>query len=554
MAAVIECKHVTYVHHGGNGQDDMVVVKERHHQEDGTWIPKVRCIENPKRTFWITKKGQRTHKTKKLVEDLDNVIPFTSTQRHLVFSIAQALGDRRQHRTLKSVCESPYVYGVDVSIEALVKQKYNSRPGVSFTENSVAVLDIETCMTTKAILMCTVTFKDKAICAITRSFVERLGTPKDILSELNGLLERYLGTIVKARGLVPTFVFVDTPAEGIREVMAKVHTWKPDFLAIWNMDFDLPIILKTLEAAHIDPASVFSDPEVPKPYQYCKYIQGQAQRTTANGTVKNLAPSERWHVLVAPASFYVIDAMCVYRIIRTAAGLLPSYSLDAILDRELGMRKLTFSQADHITNKGQWHEFMQQYYPLEYVIYNLFDCIGVELLDEKVKDLSVTISSLCGYNEYSIFPRQPRRACNNLHFFSLRYNKVFASTPPIMREALDDTVVSTEHWIVTLKTHLVRAFGLKCLVQFQEVRTYIRTHTADLDLEATYPTLGIIFNIGKEQTVLELCRVHGVTEQIKRRATLNMSAPHMNAIEIFQDILNAPTHHDLLQLYLTHRD
>lgn len=68
-------------------------------------------------------------------------------------------------------------------------------------------------------------------------------------------------------------------------------------------------------------------------------------------------------------------------------------------------------------------------------------------------------------------------------------------------------------------------------------------------MSSAYPTEGYIFNIGKEQTKRELCQVVGIDEKTKRRASLNLTSPQMNALEICQDILKAPTLPDLLEAY-----
>lgn len=50
--------------------------------------------------------------------------------------------------------------------------------------------------------------------------------------------------------------------------------------------------------------------------------------------------------------------MCVYRQLRMAKAEEPSYSLDAILNKELGSRELKFEQADKYQGL-EWHLFMQ---------------------------------------------------------------------------------------------------------------------------------------------------------------------------------------------------
>ena len=201
-------------------------------------------------------------------------------------------------------------------------------------------------------------------------------------------------------------------------------------------------------------------------------------KVTASGRKMALSAAERWNTFYIAAGFYCIDAMCLYQKIRIAGGKDPSYALDAILTKELGIRKLKFKEADHLVGIG-WHVFMQKNFKMEYLIYNIFDCISIELLDEQNMDMSNKISMLSGSSDYAQFPSQPRRTCNELHFFALEHKKVIGSTSDQMGNELDKYVTSTEGWIVTLPTHMVVENGIKCIKEFPELVTKIRLHVAD---------------------------------------------------------------------------
>ena len=179
------------------------------------------------------------------------------------------------------------------------------------------------------------------------------------------------------------------------------------------------------------------------------------------------------------AGFYFIDAMCAYKKIRAAKGNEASYSLDYILNKHLGIRKLKFKEADHLSGL-KWHQFMQKNYRIEYGIYNLFDCISVELLDEKTKDLRNTVSVLCGFSEFHKYPSQPRRTVDDLHFLCLQNNLVIATTSDQMEDKLDEYVLGLRDWIVTLASHQVVDNGLNVIREFPNIKTFIRAHVADL--------------------------------------------------------------------------
>ena len=486
--AEYECKHVFYAPHIEDRNEDMVFIKERLHLKDGTNIPNTRMIQNPKRTFYVTKKGQQKHKQKKLFEKRANVNAYTTTQSRMSSDVAKALGQPGFNPGMRRLGASPYLYGTDVSMEALTKYTYMTKYPTAITPNTVAVLDIETDVrqNNEVILSCALTYGSNAVVAIYAPWVEEIddvegkvqAAAKKYLSNIPGEGE-YSGDVWGRRNIDLEVVLCKTSGECAQVCIARAHVWMPDFIAIWNIDFDLPKIMTRCELDGINLADMFSDPKVPPPYRYATYKQGLKSKTTASGKKMNLAPAEQWHQFTSPASFFMIDAMCVYRIVRAAKGLDPSYALDAILKKELGVRKLKFSQADHCTPGLEWHEFMQASNKIEYLVYNLFDCISVEMLDEKEKDLSTTININSKQNEFTIFPRQPKRTSYSLHFYALDKGQVIASTPPEIRVEDDDHVISTEGIIITLATHLVDDNGLKCLTDYPDLSTYIRAHNYD---------------------------------------------------------------------------
>jgi len=558
-----ECKHVFYAPSTESKNDDLVFIKERLHLKDGTTVPNTRMLSNPKRTFYVTKKGKRNHEQKKLFEKLSNVNAYTTTQSRLSTDVAKALGNPGYNPGLRQLAKSPYLYGTDVSMEALTKYKYMTKYPKAITPNTVAVLDIETDIrqNNEVILSCALTFKSHAVLAVYAPWVEEIddvegkvkAAAKKYLSDIpddgTGEKNDYCGDVWGRRNIDLEVVLCKTSGECAKVCIDRAHTWMPDFIAIWNIDFDLPKIMTRCELDGINLADMFSDPKVPPAYRFANYIRGNKTRETASGKKMNLAPAEQWHRFTSPASFFMIDAMCVYRIIRAAKGLDPSYALDAILTKELGVRKLKFSQADHCTAGYEWHAFMQANYKIEYLVYNLFDCISVEMLDEKEKDLSTTINNNSKQSEYTIFPRQPKRTSYSLHFYALDKGMVIASTPPEIAVEDDKEVVSTDGHIITLSTHLVDDNGLKCLKDYPDLTTYLRAFVFDLDVSSAYPNSEICFNISKETTLRELCAVQGVSEGIKRRAAMNLTMPRQNASEICQDILGSPSLPKLLKQY-----
>lgn len=483
-----ECKHAIYVEAQDRSKNDLLFVKERIHLKDGTTVPNTRCIENYKRHFWVTRELHRKHKDKKEWDDISKLQRFETTQIDLVKNAARALNKPiPMNGQLRMLARSPYLYGCDISTPALLKRSYMDNFKGEVSDNSVAVSDTETDMLTpnvergqEKIIMQSITLKDRVFLVILKDFFDGWDLAS-IPDRLQAAMMKYMGHVVAARNIKLEVKLVDREGDIVHEILKKAHEWKPDFLAFWNMDFDISHMEQALVKDGYDPALEWSDPSVPTKYRYYNYKRGPNQKKTASGKTMPLSPAEQWHTVTAPSSFYVIDAMCVYLKLRIAKGKEQSYALNFILNKELeDIQKMHFHETDHL-READWHIEMQRNYKIEYCIYNIFDCVAVELLDEETTDLSRQISSQCEHSEYNRLPSQPRRTCDDLHFVALEEGKVAATTSDQMIDDLDPFLLGHDNWIVTLRSDLMHDDGLELVEELPGAVTLVRRDVADLD-------------------------------------------------------------------------
>lgn len=540
-----ECKHAVYCRPPKYENDDYHFVKERIHLKDGTSVPNVRMIKNYKRNFWVTKKGKQVHKQKKERELLVNLDRYECTESELIWKAAKVLGQPYFRGTLRELNNNPYLYGTDIFSTALIKGEYRKKYGL-FSQSTVACFDIETSMVDNTILMATLSFKSRVVTAIRKDFLEGHA---QVELKLQEAFDKYLGKYKQERNIDWEVLIVDEEIDIVKEVFKRAHEWKPDFLAIWNINFDLPKVLEACERAKVNPADIFSDPIVPPKYRFFRYKEGTKTRVMASGKVMPIGVADQWHVVFTPSSFYFIDSMCCYRKLRVQRGELPRYSLDYVLNLELGERKLRFEEANKFSG-AEWHSYMQDYYPVEYVVYNVFDCIGMELLDEKVKDLAVDIPTSCEFSDYRSFESQPKRVIDELHYFLLEdFDSVIGSTGSEMLGELDKLAPANTDLIVNLRADLITEEGLHCIEGFPTHNTRIYTHTYDLDVSASYPSNTIVTNMSKETCRRILCRIEGHSEYEMRMATLNFSGGHTNSLELCQNSFKLPNHQEALTIY-----
>lgn len=487
-----EFRHAVYCAPPQGYEKDLHVVKEIIHYTDGTQKPNILLLADLKRPYYITKKGFQNHKQKKEWESVDRLIRGECTQTNLIRSAARALGQPGFNGQYRMLARSPYLYGTDISAAAILKQKYRKQFPELMTKSTVAVFDTETDVLngTNQIITASITMGSRVYACAQRSFLSGHVNAEE---KVEAAFKKYLSAInmrdpdtgddvvvdlITRRGLQLEFEIVESELDVVKRCFEKAHEWMPDILTMWNIDFDIPTVVRAIERAGANPADIFSDPKVPKAYRHFRYKQGTRQKRMASGRIVPLEPSEQWHTVYAPASFYILDAMCVYRLLRTQKGKLPSYKLDFILDKEIGARKLRFDEAEGFQDID-WHLFMQERFKIEYIIYNIFDCISVELLDERTTDLSLSVPMACECSDLESFKSQPRRIADRMHFALLERGYVIGSTSDQMRDEIDDKTLGLEDWITALPAHLITHSGMKVIEEYPDLVTNIRTGVAD---------------------------------------------------------------------------
>lgn len=542
-----ECRFVTYVEPRDRDLPDLHVVKEQIHLKNGIVVPNLKCIYDYERPFYVVNKGNRNFTQPKEWIEKEKTNEFFSTQSNLRDRAASALGMPWFKKSLKDLCaESPYLFGVDIKSTAVVKHDYfEAFPNLK-TEFSVGVFDVETDMLngTDQIMMATFSFRNICVTAVQKSFFSGVMNPEHQVEEMT---KKYIGNYIEERSIRSELYIVEDEISVLLKVFERIHEAKPDFLSIWNMVFDIGKIIEACDRANYPIEHLMSDPSVPNEYKYFDFIKGPNKKKTASGLEMPIKPAAQWHTVKCPASFYVIDAMCAYRHTRMGEQEKKSYSLDFILGEELKLSKLKFTQADHVKG-ANWHIFMQKNFPVEYVVYNRFDCIGMEILEDKIKDMKVVLPQFSGTSDFEDFKSQPRRKMDALHWFVQLHGRVVGCTSSALVSELDSMILSRNDWIITLAPSRVTADGLRVIEENPQQVTSIYGHVGDLDVSASYPNGETCFNISKETTVSELCYIDGIHEDVFRKQNMGVSAGHVNAIDYCSTMFGLPTLFELEEM------
>lgn len=547
-----ECRFVIFIQEKHNVRPDLHLVKETLHYEDGTTKPNIKLIKNFQRPFYLTLPSKRNHKDKKEWEHISNLAEHRCTQSELRNKIATALDMSYSSATIGELSLSPYLYGSDITSASLIKKIYKEKYPEYKTPFSVGFLDIETRPNkdgAQDLIMLTILHKDKLYTYILKSIVNKI---PDYSLKLDEAMDKYLPQYTGK--LDCKLITCNDPVDIIRKSFKQLNEWSPDFLAIWNMDFDINVVLKTLSAAKLDPADILSHPSIPREARYCRYIQGKTKKVTASGKVTPISPASRWHTLILTSSFYVIDAMCVYKQLRISQPEEPKYDLNTILTKELGTRKLSFEEANHV--KGiNWHLFMQDNYPIEYIVYNRYDVLSMQELDHKTKDLSYKIQEFAGITSFDKFNSQPKKIADavycKLEKEELILGTVGKEPNTDQEEGSEDnlTHLGLKGWILTLPANM-QVNGLKLIKENEHMNTNIRCMVADSDAVSAYPTTICVLNVSKETTERELIDIEEIPKQTFMSQNINIMSGSINALEYCTTMFNLPSLIELHKEYV----
>lgn len=568
-----ECRFVLHIpKYKSNGiENDYHMVKEQIHYDDGVIKPNIKFIKNFPRSYYVTKKSFRNHFDKKEFEHVSKLDEYVCTESDLVFNASKSLGLRYPARNLKELNNSPYLYYTDISSSVLIKELYNKNVK-NETPYGVCGLDIETSVIPgiEGIILITVIYENKIHIAYLEKLMENIVNPSKHIEE--SVIE-YIQEYMLKHGYELEITSCANEGALILSTFKKLHEWKPDWVTIWNMDFDIPRIMEACERNGLDLKDVFSDPCIPQELRTFKYRQGRKFKITASGKYSPIPPSQQWHTVESTSSFYVIDGMCAYRRIRMAGAAEPSYALDNILQKVLGIRKLKFTQADKYQGLA-WHAFMQKNYPIEYAVYNIFDVISMLELDLKTKDLAVGVPSMINNSEPSKLEFQPkliadafasvikekgfilgtvgRNARKEEKAFSDFIEEDLVETNEDEEEE-NDEVLSIKDWIINLPSHLLVNNGLKVIEELPDLRTNMRGHVYDADATAAYPSCIMVANVSKETTFREVITIEGIDETLFRKQNMNLMSGDVNAIEYCVNMFQLPNLDEMLEQYISNK-
>lgn len=427
---------------GPQGQD-IHLVKEQITLKTGESFPNLRVINNYERPVWVTQLNKRVHEDKKEYEHTDNLDKHMCTQSQLPNKLKMLLKKPWSNERLSELCASPFVYGADIPSTAILNRELyqKQQPDLIKTAYRNAAFDTETDMVhgTEQIIIGSMTMLPEVHLIARRDFFGSF--QGDIQERFRQIVHEKLAPEIQKYNLQITLEVVESEIDIVEKSFKWFHDRKPDWMSIWNMDFDITKVMLACERAKVDPKQILCDPSIPYEYRICRYKRGQTQKEAASGKLKPVSPHDQWHTLYLTASFYVIDAMSSYRLLRLGEQEERSYALDAILEKvfdkpEERIRKLTHPPADKYV-KGAWHKVMQSEWKFEYLAYAAMDTISMCLLDKKTRDLSHKLPALADISSFDQVNSQPKRLRDAFYVFALEEHSSVVGSVGFAREYVE---------------------------------------------------------------------------------------------------------------------
>ena len=538
-------------------------------------------VRNPMVRVWVAKKGLRNYENKRESAKLSELDVYICQYKKMGETLAKALGyPTYGYINTRKLLESPYVYGADIDPEIQMKLEYIEASKKGITTYDIGVMDIETSVLgdEQIILNGYCDWKTRTIyCWILQEwFKPSENWMQELMDRWNLELHNIYSQLNdKAKKVfipeewTPKFIMCSNEKELIEQSVRTAILCKPDFLLAWNDAYELDWIPRRALFRGLDPAELFSHPDVPPEFRMFKFEEDKRK-------VEHLA--DKWHILKCPGYSYWVDPMCLYGRLRKVKGREVMYTLDYICGKNLGAGKMKFGQ-------NQTHYLMQTNDKIGYAVYNCFDVLQPNILDHVTTDISSMIM-LTGPSLLDDFAHQTVQLKAQFYEYCLSKGSVPGTVSGSIKKGYDNLISNVGGTV--LSPSLMRYTGSRCMLESDDP-TGIYRLCCDLDVTSFYPSLTIAMNISretKEATVLwitgcpysieELQRMREEIEQLpaaeKKKAEkryadtiVKQNAEYIfeffsrypavveNAVKLCEQHFNIPGYDEMLQLFINQK-
>ena len=343
--------------------------------------------------------------------------------------------------------------------------------------------------------------------------------------------------------LIVKGMFYDTEEELLLGFWDLIHETKPDFCGIWNMNFDIPYILKRMTKLGMDVINICCHPDVPEKYRHVKYIedsQRNAKRIGAksDSTQENSHPSRLWDWVHISGYTQFYDMMALYSLMRKRF-ILPSYKLDDIAEAETEYGKLDYHQFGYTIRKLA-HQNFKIFFSYSGIdtqrldqIENVTDDFNRSIIfaDNTKLQTSQKISYVIKNKMFRIywdFKDKEGNPCRRIIGNNVTYN---------IKEKISGAIIASPDKLKIKGTGILGYDG------------YVYEHVVDFDEASEYPRVILTFNISKNSIHSRMIRIEVGNEEIPNPQDFNklLQTRYTSVFEIGEKYFGLPGIEDMIK-------
>lgn len=184
---------------------------------------------------------------------------------------------------------------------------------------------------------------------------------------------------------------VATPLELVRTLFEHIQKCGAQYVGIWNSNFDVPVILRTIANAGKEWKDILVAPTIPEDARFVTWNENESKPDRryreADGTKVRVPLADMNPQFVVSGAAKYVDTMCLYR--RLLDIPMRNYSLTNVLNRHGLYREPDLPDAPTRSDGSMfaWHKLMQEKAKVSYMVYNVFIAIMQQNLDDEVRHL-----------------------------------------------------------------------------------------------------------------------------------------------------------------------
>lgn len=544
-----EFRHGIHLPYKESERKDTHVVAELITYEDDTVERNLKIIEDYKRPYYITKPYYQNHKQKKESEAIDKLNRYTATESDMAREAGKKLGVMARNPTYRDIQNNPYIYLASTTSLTLLKLRYRKKYPDARTPYETCFLDIENDVDTGEVTVISIIYNNLIYTVVNESLIKGLNHDFVKRRVVERLRENMPTENVSKENMIRLEDFnirIDISngeLEALMCIFKVIHKLKPDILTAWNAIYDFEVLFNVCKKNDVRPELIFADPELPDNLKIAEIKKGRTKFKSEGKGEKGLDIQEQWHTYNISAHYVILDQMATYNFVRTGEKTIQGgFSLENVLNKELSTGKLKIKHpGSEELIKTEWHRFMSNNHPIDYVAYNIWDVIPCQMLEKKTADLGYALPLLSDNSTFDKFSSAPKRLMDDFFIHYLENGEIIGTNPN--KHDFDTGLgLGDKQWIVTLDNwRTVPEVGYSAIEGHPYLHTNIRPHTLDLDMVSSYPSNTLLGNISKATTSKEIINISGVSKSDFIKNNMNILTGKVNALSYCSVMFNTPT-------------